>query len=189
MDPAKILALVAASFFLLLGALFFVLFLLTRLKGKKTAGKILGFIKRQRIKQKPDGEKIKTDLRLVFEYLTPAGELKVGTGSEWGNRYKKFSTGKSVNLLVVSAPNYEDLYLADDFGTLIGALVMQGIGFILIALVTLNPTVWLGVLSAWMLYCVIIASLILGMASKSEFVPEWKKFTMDEIIPLEKIDD
>ncbi len=130
----------AFAFWFLLGLLIFLIGLglcglsvFVRVVGERRTGKIIGAVEELRIKIKTrDGKEVKEEKRTVypvFEYKRPDGAICIERGSEGGSSTKKYTTGEKLNLIVIEADGYDDVYDADNYGAMMLGAILLAVGF------------------------------------------------------------
>lgn len=172
----------------LLGIGLMLLYVVTRTRGYRTTGTILGAIKRIRTKHKKGREpELKTNHYLVIEYPSPAGDLKKGTVSEWNNTYKSFVEGQVVDLIVVTSAVFDDLYLKDDHSSLKIGSVLSLIGLFMLFMVSRSAVFWSIVGVVTVILAVGLYIFLSRIDPSKAPLPASKAFTDDEVFPIGKI--
>ena len=171
----------------------------TRIRGRRVKGKIIGAVEEIRFKHKiRDGEEIKKEKRSLFpvyEYIRPDGTLFQERGSEGGTNTLKYKTGQDVNLLVIEAGGYDDVYDADDYGAAKLGLVLMAIGgFIMFQVGSVYSAMGMGGLALFGAVCFIMFRVVaekLHSAGQKPGQPKKKRekykktFDRDAIKPVE----
>lgn len=176
------------------------LFVFTRLIGKKHAGKVVGAVEEVRTKTKTrDGKKVeetKVTLYPVYEYTLADGAIRHERGSEGGTMTYKYKTGQDVNLLIIEADGYDDVYDADSFGALvIGLVIMAAGGGIMVQVGSIYSALGMGVVSVAAAIGVMLfrafaehrrTSRRAGGAAKKTRAPYKKTFDPNAVRPVEE---
>lgn len=177
-----------------LGLAVLALLIFIRIKGRRVSGTVAGAVQVVRIKTKTrDGEtreEEKKTLYPVYRYTKADGTEYQERGSEGGTMTKNYATGQNVNLLVVAADGYDDVYDADSYGALYMGVGLFAFGGGIMALSSSAYNA-LGA-SALTVSLVMIFLVIRGVFSlfgqgkiKKRAKPYSKKFAPGDLKPIE----
>lgn len=191
---ASIFLFVFGLIIFLIGLAFLVLVVYVRIVGVRVEGRVLGAIKESYLKEKVrDGKTIKVPqetLYAIFEYPRANGSLHQEKASEGGSAVLKYSTGQTVNLLVVPDDGYDDVYDADKKSDYIIGAVLFLVGVMLMYhAASLYASLSM---SAFALFIIVISLLIKGFSRKkhkskpSAQAKHFKHYDLESIRPIEE---
>lgn len=190
----------AFAFSFLLGAVLFLvgigfclLFIVSRLSGKRIPGTVVGAVLQRRVKTKTvDGketQKIKETLYPVFEYQKSDGSLHRERASEGGSSTLKYQTGQAVNLIVREDDGYDDVYDAGAFGALYLGLAFSIIGLaIMIQVGSMASALGIGIFSLIVVIAIRVTNAVLNKKSPTDSTVQQKyskAFDPNELKPIE----